>query len=746
MARSKKAEIKEPKPKLLESVSVRTRQITIGILLFLLAFLLALSGMGSAGIAGDYLYRGVFYLFGIWYYALPLAAIMGGVAFMRGPQSEGAVRTIKLIGGIALSVAVLGLTAIISEGHAEHSWGGVVGMLIAYPLLALFELYAATITLVAVALISFLLLFDNRLDLGIIAFFRRLFPKKEAPLPEDELLPEPVMSMEVESDMPVPELPDTDVPEEPEVPERSGGLGSFMGFGKKAAAQEAPLPNFGPYTPPPLSLLERDKGKPNVGDTKASANLIKRTLQQFGVRVEMDEIVVGPTVTRYALKPAEGVRLSKIVGLQSNLELALAAAPIRIEAPIPGKSLVGIEVPNVAKSTIGLASLLGSAEFTESPKPLLVGLGKDITGIPWFTDIAKMPHALIAGTTGSGKSVTIHSLIAALLYKNGPERLRLILIDPKRVELTTYNDIPHLYGTPVITDAKKAILALKWAAKEMDRRYDILNAERVRDILSYHTDVLAPALKKREAQKEEGVPNSELESPDLMPHIVIIIDELADIMQTYPRELEASIVRLAQMSRAVGIHLILSTQRPSVNVITGLIKANVPTRVALKVISQIDSRTILDSPGAEKLLGSGDMLYLGSDMSKPVRLQSAFVTLEEVKKLVKHLIDNDAFGLQSGIDFGEVESSGTTFAGDVGGDGDDDDNLYEDARATVAAAGKASTSLLQRKLRVGYGRAARLMDMLYERGVIGPPDGSKPRDVLIAGSGSGTLASQEEQV
>ena len=473
------------------------------------------------------------------------------------------------------------------------------------------------------------------------------------------------------------------------------------------------------YNPPPLSLLNKDKGKPDVGDIKANANIIKRTLENFGIDIEMDEVSIGPSVTRYSLKPAEGVRLSKIIGLQNNLELALAAHPVRIEAPIPGRALVGIEIPNNAKTTLGLGTILANDFFQDSVKPLLIVLGKDITGAAHFADLAKMPHLLIAGATGAGKSVTIHAMITSLLFKSSPEILRFIMIDPKRVELTLYNNIPHLL-TPVITDAKKSILALKWASKEMERRYDILEAEGVRDVVSYHKNVLGPALKKAVKKGQDA--------PEAMPYIVIIIDELADIMSAYPRELESAVIRLAQMSRAVGIHLILSTQRPSVNVITGLIKANIPARVALQVASQIDSRTILDGSGAEKLLGAGDMLYLSGEMSKPRRIQAPFVSEEEVKRVVSYLKKHFEDELPLSIDLTTDKVSNSLFESDLGDD--EEDELYEEAREVVIEAGKASTSYLQRKLRIGYSRAARLMDMLEERGVIGPADGSRAREIL----------------
>jgi len=488
-----------------------------------------------------------------------------------------------------------------------------------------------------------------------------------------------------------------------------------------------PIPRrTAPNIRPELVRVSRDMP---LATEVASVYGMVRDVQYHGansrIEVEMDEITVGPTVTRYALKPAEGVKLSRIVGLQNDLALSLAAHPIRIEAPIPGKSLVGIEIPNKSKSIVGLATMLSDEKFQNSPKPLTTALGRGISGKAVFGNLAKMPHILVAGTTGSGKSVTIHSMITSLLYRNGPDDLKFILIDPKRVELTLYNNIPHLL-TPVITEAKKTILALKWAAKEMDRRYDILETESVRDIESYHKNIW-------DGDKGKARKSGDGESSvDRLPYIVIIIDELADIMSSYPRELEAAIVRLAQMSRAVGIHLILSTQRPEVNVITGLIKANIPARVALKVSSQIDSRTILDAGGAEKLLGAGDMLY-SSGEAQPERLQSAFISEAEVKKVVKYLADSykDEVSEEITLTAASVLADKSIFESTLEDESmEDDDEMYEEARACVVEAGKASTSYLQRKLKLGYARAARLMDKLEERGVIGPGDGAKPREVL----------------
>jgi len=724
-------------------LKAQTKHGIIAVIFFVLALFFLMSYANVAGKAGTFIYNISQMILGtIGYFILPALFILLGYSFIKSEVPDiGWTRTIS---GAMFLLSSLGIIEIAggagnpstAGGHA----GGLLGKILSTPFVSLFDIYASLVLLGAILIISILMMLDAKPNLApffikIWSFFAK---KKEEPisLNESEI-------KEVEKS----------IPEEEEEEETAGAkVKKVLGLNKtKEDEEEMPIRKMksgvGSYVPPPLSLLEEDKGKPNTGDIKANANIIKRTLANFGIEVEMDEITIGPTVTRYALKPAEGVKLSRIVGLQNDLALSLAAHPIRIEAPIPGKSLVGIEIPNKSKSIVGLATLLSDEKFQNSPKPLTTALGRSISGKAVFGNLAKMPHILVAGTTGSGKSVTIHSMITSLLYRNGPDDLKLILIDPKRVELTLYNNIPHLL-TPVITEAKKTILALKWAAKEMDRRYDILEAESVRDIESYHNNVFNKNPKKKRTNND-GV--EEEINADRMPYIVIIIDELADIMSTYPRELESAIVRLAQMSRAVGIHLILSTQRPEVNVITGLIKANIPARVALKVSSQVDSRTILDAGGAEKLLGAGDMLYSSGD-AQPERLQSAFISESEVKKVVKYLADayQDEVSEEITLTAGSISADSPRWSSGEAGKSifsaqggpasgwegfndentDDDDEMYEEARICVLEAGKASTSYLQRKLKLGYARAARLMDKLEERGVIGPGDGAKPREVL----------------
>ncbi len=695
-----------------------TFSMIVAVVFFVLFIISILSSLGMAGAVGDKIYEWFSILFGLGYFLIPILCLLLSISFAKSMKhSFGATRAVGAILFFLSSLALLDLTL--------TDKGGLVGKFLHIPLVRLFESYATSIILGALVVISILVIFDTTINFSSLV---ELFRKKK---PEEE--------QEEEIEIPKKE---TKIINNGEVVNESLKTKVAEVVAKKPVASEDSEINIfknslllKPFSLPPISLLERDKGKPEVGDIKANANIIKRTLLNFGIVVEMDEISIGPSVTRYALKPAEGVKLSKILGLQNNLELALAAHPVRIEAPIPGKSLVGIEIPNVVKTTVGLASLLSQEDYKSSEKPLLVSLGKGISGNATFANLAKMPHLLIAGTTGSGKSVTIHAIINSLLFRNSPENLKLLMIDPKRVELTQYNKIPHLL-TPVITDAKKAIMSLKWAAKEMDRRYNVLEGKKTRDIESYHKNILAPELESLRKNKET---NSEIE---LMPYIVVVIDELADIMQAYPRELESAIVRLAQMSRAVGIHLILSTQRPSVNVITGLIKANVPARIALQVASQFDSRTILDGAGAEKLMGAGDMLYLSGEMSKPIRLQSPYISESEVKKVTDYLIKNSEDEIPTSIDMEKEAESKNVIFDSVSEDGGDEDDLYEEARETVIRAGKASTSYLQRKLRIGYARAARLMDILEEKGVIGEGSGSKPRDVLIKPDGGANFETE----
>ncbi len=699
-----------------DDLAPHTKQAIGAVFFVVLAIFCLLSLFGYAGIAGETTQDILTYLFGYGFVIAPIICALLVYIFLK-PRDDEKVSTSKLVGVAFFFLAALGLF----QHGFEH--GGIVGTIVRYPLEKLFGGILAGVILSAIVLIGIFLTFNT----NVVRLFKRE-PKEDDF--DDSSLPLVIPpSVAPGSDG----TPQNDENIDDDATKKKSLKDRIM---QKAGSGDFVVSSFrGTYAPPPLSLLHKDKGVPDVGDVKANSITIKRTLKKFNIDVEMDAVTIGSSVTRYAIKPAEGVKLEKIVSLQTNLEYALAASPIRIEAPIPGKSLVGIEVPNRQKQTIGLASLFASPEYTDSPKPLLVALGKKITGDPEFADIARMPHGLIAGTTGSGKSVAIHNVIISLLFRNSPDQLRFIMVDPKRIELTLYNGIPHLL-TPVITDAKKVIMALKWSIKEMERRLDILQKEKVQNIATYHETVYQPAKQKFE---KNGAPQEEVDLlPEPLPYIVIIIDELADLMSSYPKELEACIVRLAQMSRAVGLHLILSTQRPSVNVITGLIKANVPTRIALNVASQIDSRTILDQSGAEKLLGKGDMLFLSNESPKPTRLQSAFVTNDEVTKVVNYLKNQDSIQALDTINLepnGDKADPNALFASTLD---DDEDDLYEDARVAVTEAGRASTSYLQRKLRVGYSRAARLMDILEERGVIGPADGAKPRQVL------GSTSSEEE--
>ena len=473
------------------------------------------------------------------------------------------------------------------------------------------------------------------------------------------------------------------------------------------------------YEYPPVELLSKGTKKAIKGGAKALTDVatrLQKTLYSFGVQAKVENVSVGPAITRYELKPAEGVRVSKIANLADDIALNLAAETIRIEAPIPGKQAVGIEVPNTEKETVHFREVVESSEFQDSKSKLSVALGKDVSGNMAIGDIAKMPHALIAGATGSGKSVCINTLITSIIYKAKPSEVKFVMVDPKVVELSVYNGIPHLL-IPVVTDPKKAAGALAWAVQEMDNRYNVFAEKGVRDLKGYNALV----------EKEEG------EGAGKLPQIVIIIDELADLMMVAAKEVEDSICRLAQKARAAGMHLIIATQRPSVDVITGIIKANIPSRIAFAVSSQVDSRTILDQVGAEKLLGKGDMLFYPSGSPKPSRVQGAFVSDEEVEKIVSFVKSNGEATYSEDI-LESIENSNKSdkeLAAETGDPDDDTDPFLMEAIETVVETGQASTSFIQRRFKVGYARAGRIIDQMEERGVISGYQGSKPRQVLM---------------
>lgn len=731
MAKRKKTKktktyLKKKTPSFFKFLIPKNKKVKIT-LYYLLALFFIMASLGMAGNIGSFVHsRILLNLLGYGFFIIPLIFIFAAWRLHKGIK----VRLRDNISIIAISLSLISLLDIFFSTEKVKA-GGSLGELIGNIFMSGFDIYFSSLLFFGIIVIGSILVFDPYMNLYKKAKenIHERIDEYKSETDADTKLQESVDKALEKDKFSKNEIIEKDKRKDIHKESKTFSIPSITKKKKKKNEDDLSMADVqgvfaSDYQVPPLSLLGKSSGKALTGDIKANANLIQRVLLDFGIAVEMDEISVGPTVTRYAIKPAQGVRLSRIAGLQNELALSLAAKSIRIEAPIPGRSLVGIEVPNKTASSIGLGSILGEDEYKKSDKPLLVSLGKGVSGKSYFSNLAKMPHALIAGATGSGKSVTIHNIIMSLLYKNGPDMLRFIMVDPKRVELTLYKKIPHLL-TPVITDPKKAVLALKWAVKEMERRYDVLQQCAVRDIDSYHKTIVAPAYKNLST---EDIEEQAGELPEKMPYIVVIIDELSDIMSSYPRELEAAIVRLAQMSRAVGIHLLLATQRPSVNVITGLIKANVPSRMALKVASQIDSRTILDSRGAEKLLGKGDMLYKGEGHNEAIRVQCPYVSEEEVKAVVKHIQKNYKFELTDEIDIPD-ENLNEGADGVEKKNSTDTDPLYEDAKQVVIAAKKASTSYLQRRLSIGYSRAARIIDILEDKGVIGPANGSKPRVV-----------------
>lgn len=690
-----------------------TKKTAVGVIFLALSAISALSYFRLAGWFGDVFYNLFDLLLGYGFFLIPILFLILALIFLFSRRPNLYFSTI--FGASIFLISVLALMEVFGSNTKE--FGGYVGFIIAYPLSGFFGFWGSLVLLFAGILTSIAVVFDIH--------FKKLFglEKEKNNLKVKKM---PVDESEDEKDKSFLQKI------EPAV------LSKFSQKNKQNEKTKISEPVYKmlrqkfKWVMPPFNLLVKGSDKPEAGDIKAYAGLIQKTLADFGIPVEMGEVSIGPTVTQYTLKPAQGIKLSRITALNNDLSLALAAHPIRIEAPIPGKSLVGIEIPNKSIALVRVRTLLERDEFLKNPAPLSFPLGIDVSGQSIYVDLATMPHLLVCGSTGSGKSASIHNILTAMLYKNSPQILRMLLIDPKRVELIHYSDIPHLISD-VIINSKDAVLALRFISKEMERRYEILSRCRARDIISYNSQI----------KKEES----------FMPYIVVVIDELADLMTTYQREVETSIVRLAQMARAVGIHLIISTQRPSVEVITGLIKANITSRVAFTVASQIDSRTILDVSGAEKLLGRGDMLYISSTNPKPKRIQGSFITEDEVKKVTDYLrsleiqvkedIQEDLsdFLAKSTIET-EGRFNGGAGLGDVPAEREDE--LYEEAKQIVLEAGKASASYLQRRLKIGYARAARLLDLMESEGLISGAEGAKPRMVLKNSLNDSQLITDDE--
>lgn len=725
------------------TVSPDTKKGIFIILLFVVAALSLLSVLDLYGDNrfGVFVSMGLSWLFGDLQLMLPVVLVLFGYFLIREDKYQ--VKIINYIGGLMF---VLGLTAIwhlqfsLSQSllaAKEGVGGGHIGVVLSWPLLNFMGWWGAMVVAVAIFLIGLLLTFEtsiyglmwpiklfgflgSKVKLLYLRFKARAEEKRQR---RAEQLAASEELEEEEDDAESEQIDDEEADEQDEAESKPAFASHSVAESADEPVGESPamkLKKFGRRIELPLNLLTARSGKPTSGDIKSNQEIIRKTLANFGIATEMGEVNVGPTVTQYTLRPADGVKLSRITNLNSDLALALAAHPIRIEAPIPGRSLVGIEIPNQMAARVTMNELLSSKEFKSRQNNLLIALGKDVSGKPTFAALDRMPHLLIAGATGSGKSVCINSIIVSLLYQNSPDELKFILVDPKRVELPVYNGIPYLLA-PVITDVKKTINALKWTVSEMERRFDLLSRVGRRNIAAYNQS-----------------------TSDKLPYIVFIIDELADLMSTAASDVEGGIIRLAQMARAVGIHLILATQRPSVEVITGLIKANVPARIAFSVASLIDSRTILDNSGAEKLVGRGDMLYLGPEVAKPKRLQGVFLSDKEIKNVIDYIKD------QGGAEYvEEVIAKPGNFGLAASGFSDDADPLLSEAREIIRESGKASASLFQRRLKIGYARAARLLDLLEEQGVVGPADGAKPREVFLdklGGIGAVEFAAKEHNL
>ncbi len=734
------------------------------VFLFAFAVLFLLGYFDAAGVLGQWLDTGLGMLLGYGKWLLPLVLLSAALMFLRR-RTTTLADAVKFVGLAVGFAALLGLLHLYSGDTVKEmlsvakrgEGGGYLGFGLAYVLGNFTGKIAGTLIALSLFAIGMIAAFNMSLMKTFETMKDRFVKKSDGGEESEEELAvetaEPLLSSPLADEVVVP----VGAPE-PVLTEHNIGKIEFKGEesvaeGEKEGEEETVLvPAFirpkrslrrraYQWELPPVDLLESTTGQAIGGDTERNKHIIQSTLKHFGIEVEPGEVRVGPTVTQYTFRPAFGVKLSRITTLNSDLALALAAKSVRIEAPIPGQSLIGIEVPNQSVATVRLKAVLESEDWKKRRSDLMVVLGEDVSGKHIFADLAKMPHILIAGRTGSGKSVCMNTFLLSLLYQNSPEDLQLILVDPKRVSFSRYRGIPHL-KTDVIVENKKVINVLKWACGQMDHRYKILEEARVQDLAGYH-ELTEKGEKRRVMDAETGKVTEE--SFPHLPYIVIMIDEMADLMATHGKEVEVLIVRLASLSRAVGIHLVLATQRPEATVITGLIKANIPARISFQLKSQIDSRTILDTGGAEKLLGNGDMLYSAADGKEMKRIQGVFVSDDEVKRVTTFLEQQkkDRGEDELGDDFGDgpEESDGITDAMNALDEGGKSDDLYDEVKRIVIQSGRASTTNLQTTFGIGYPRAARLMHLLEENGVIGVVDGKKK--VLLSNAANTTLETEE---
>ncbi|GMR19212.1 MAG: hypothetical protein BMS9Abin34_343 [Patescibacteria group bacterium] len=682
-------------------------QSSVGVVLIVFAALTTLSFFGQAAGFGSFLQDSLNKLFGWGVIFVPLITLILGLVLLRLRKKVPFIELRTVYGLTILALGVLGLfhfffppNRAYYEAGALGQGGGVVGYYLQLTLRNIFSSAGALIILTSAIIIGGLVTLNTSLDEAL--FYVAQLARKIKELIQKYLWKGSVRSKDIEAgkvkfpekshegEAPPPVKEDEEI--EVATPYTAPTVKSTTP--KRKAAWEYP----------PLDLLnDPPDGGAERGDIEKNAQLIEQTLESFGVKARVADVNLGPTVTQYALEAERGTKLSAITNLSSDLALALASrtGTVRIEAPIPGKSQVGVEVPNPKPQLVTLKEILNSEYMQKHDSKLAVALGRDVSGTPVVDDLDRMPHVLIAGATGSGKSIMLRSMLATILFRASPEEVRLILVDPKRVEFSGYNGIPHLL-MPAIVEPEKTLPAFNWALAEMNKRYRILQEAGARDIASYNA-----------------------KADEKLPYILIVVDELADIMVISPGEVEKAITRLAQMARATGLHLVLATQRPSTDVLTGLIKANIPCRIAFNVTSQVDSRVIIDMPGAEKLLGKGDMLYLPPDRSKPIRIQSPFVSNEEISRLIKAL-KNSGWA----PDY-IIEEEISTFEKEAKRLGEPSDPLFQEAMEVVVQYKRASASLLQRRLSIGYARAARILDELEERGIVSPAEGSKPRKVLI---------------